>query len=149
MQWRLVCCCGFYTKEYLPPKQFRSPVIYQIQCPSCTASYVGCTVRHLSARIGEHHNIKAPVGSHFTQCVYEKPDWEDVKILHATPRSVDYLLALEALYIEELKTSLNTRDEYRSRTLTLGFLNTSHSSLSSSIIKVHLCLAWFLSFCCS
>jgi len=103
------------------PKQFRSRVVYQIQCPGCTASYVGCTVRHLSARIGEHRNIKAPVGSHFTQCVYEKPDWEDVKILHATPRSVDYLLALEALYIEELKPSLNTRDEYRSRTLTLRF----------------------------
>ena len=103
------------------PLQYRSRVVYQIECPGCQSSYVGCTIRHLSARIGEHRNARTPVGSHFKNCISDSIDWEDVKILHATPRSVDYLLALEALYIEEVHPELNTKEEYRSRNLTLRF----------------------------
>ena len=103
------------------PLQYRSRVVYQIECPGCQSSYVGCTIRHLSARIGEHRNARTPVGSHFKNCISDSIDWEDVKILHATPRSVDFLLALEALYIEEVHPELNTKEEYRSRNLTLRF----------------------------
>ena len=73
-------------------------------------------------RIGEHRNARTPVGSHFKNCISDDSiDWEDVKILHATPRSVDFLLALEALYIEEVHPRLNTKEEYWSRNLTLRF----------------------------
>ena len=36
-------------------------------------------------------------------------------------RILDKLLTLEALFIEEIKPELNTKDEYRSRTLKLKF----------------------------
>ena len=103
------------------PQQLRSRVVYKIECPGCQASYVGCTIRHLHARIAEHRNPNKPVGGHFANCMSGKPEWDDVNILSSTPRSVDYLLTLEALYIHELNPTLNTRDEYRSRTLTLRF----------------------------
>ena len=73
------------------------------------------------ARMGEHRNARTPVGSHFRNCISDSIDWEDVKILHATPRSVDYLLALEALYIEELHQRLKTKEEYGIRNFTLRF----------------------------
>ena len=34
----------------------------------------------------------------------------------------DRLLTLEALYIEEIRPTLNTKDEYKSRTLKLKFI---------------------------
>ena len=103
------------------PQQLRSRIVYHIECPGCQASYVGCTIQHLRARIAEHRNSNTPVGGHFAVCLNGKPEWDDVKILCSTPRSTDYLLALEALFINELNPILNTRDEYRSRTLTLRF----------------------------
>jgi hypothetical protein len=102
-------------------KKLRSRLVYRIECPGCQASYVGCTIRHLCARFSEHGNVNAPVGRHFMQCISCKPHWDDIQVLQTTPRTVDYLLALEALYINEQKPTLNTRDEYRSRGLTLRF----------------------------
>ena len=46
---------------------------------------------------------------------------EEVEILATTSREEWYRLTLEALFIEELKPSLNTKDEYRSRALTIKF----------------------------
>ena len=49
---------------------------------------------------------------------------DDVRILHRTTRGRDFLETLEALYIREIEPTLNTKDEYRSRELTIlfGFL---------------------------
>ena len=44
---------------------------------------------------------------------------DDVDILRQTARGESHLLTLEALYIQELKPKINTKDEYRSRTLTI------------------------------
>ena len=99
----------------------RSRVVYHIQCPGCQASYVGSTIRHLQARIAEHRNRGTPVGEHFYNCIGDKPCWDDVKILCTTTRSVAFLLALEALHINEKNPMLNTRDDFRNRTLTLRF----------------------------
>ena len=57
----------------LVPKPLRSHLVYQIECPGCQASYVGYTKLHISARLREHRNVKAPVGKHFANCVGIKP----------------------------------------------------------------------------
>ena len=44
---------------------------------------------------------------------------DDVDILQQTSRGESHLLTFEALHIEELKPEINTKDEYRSRTLTI------------------------------
>ena len=103
------------------PNELRSRVVYHISCPGCQSSYVGCTIRHMYARLSEHGSTNQPVGKHFHQCIGSKPELEDVRILQQTPRTVDYLLALESLYIKDMKPNLNTKDEYRSRRLTLNF----------------------------
>jgi len=40
-------------------------------------------------------------------------------ILKTSAKGENHLLTLEALFIEELKPSINTKDEYRSRALTI------------------------------
>jgi hypothetical protein len=46
---------------------------------------------------------------------------ENTSILASTARGVAHLLTLEALCIEELKPAINTKEEFRSRTLTIKF----------------------------
>ena len=52
---------------------------------------------------------------------YSTATLNDVKILASTLRSSNFLLALEALYIRGTKPELNTKDEYRSREVTIRF----------------------------
>ena len=101
-----------------PPveKMIRSGTVYQIQCPCCQACYVGQTSRHLQARFREHINNTGPVKKHIEKCRTSlSPD--DVTVLTSTSRGEDYLLTLEALWIKELEPTINTKDEYRGRTL--------------------------------
>ena len=103
-----------------PPveKFIRSGVVYKITCPRCAACYVGQTSRHLQTRFREHSRYSGPVKAHLQQCnttISEK----HVDILASTSRGEWHLLTLEALFIQELAPSLNTKEEYRSRTLTI------------------------------
>lgn len=43
----------------------------------------------------------------------------DIKILGSHFKSETHLLTLEALFINEIKPILNTKDEYKRRTITL------------------------------
>ena len=43
----------------------------------------------------------------------------DMVFLHRSTRNMAFLEALETLYIREIRTHLNTRDERRSRELTI------------------------------
>ena len=96
------------------PLEISSRVIYQIQCPSCGACYVGQTCRHARTRLGEHRTKKKePVRSHFEPCAGRKAALSDMKILHRTTRSVEFLETLEALYIREISPTLNTKDIVR------------------------------------
>ena len=97
-------------------KDLRSRVVYQIDCTGCGSCYVGQTIRHLRTRLTEHLRETAPVGSHLKQCA-GTDNWK-YKVLDGS-RSLTKLLTLEALYIEREKPGLNTRDEYRSRPLTI------------------------------
>ena len=46
---------------------------------------------------------------------------EDVKVLGTTTRGAEFLMTLEALHMNDIGPQINTKDEYRSRTLTLKF----------------------------
>ena len=98
----------------------RSKVVYKIKCPCCNACYVGQTSRHLLCRVREHKRRSSPVGSHFVACNTELT-MENVKIIASTLKSITYLMTLEALFINDIKPSLNTKDEYRSRALVIKF----------------------------
>ena len=51
----------------------------------------------------------------------ELSDERDLDILCSTLRGEVHLLTLEALWIREIKPSINVKDEYRSRELTIKF----------------------------
>ena len=108
-----------------PPveKMLKSGVVYNITCPRCTACYVGQTSRHMQTRFHEHIKRQGPVKEHLKNCD-TTIDTNDVKILHQTSRGEAFLLTLEALCIRELKPQINTKDEYRSRELSLKLLST-------------------------
>ena len=105
-----------------PPieKMLRSGVVYKITCPRCNACYVGQTSRHLQTRFKEHKRNSGPVNNHITSCAANVTE-EDVEILATTSRGEYHLMTLEALWIREVAPGMNTKDEYRSRTLTIGF----------------------------
>ena len=102
-----------------PPVEMflKSGVVYKISCPRCLACYVGQTSRHLQFRFREHKR-GGPVGNHVKQCCVELTK-DDITILNATTKSVVRLMTMEALLINEIKPSLNTKDEYRSRSLVI------------------------------
>ena len=97
------------------PKVLKSRIVYNITCSRCKSCYVGQTVRHLQTRIKEHSRQGSILGSHFKECGCMLT-MNDVTILSGA-KSAHQLLVLEALFINELKPLLNTKDEYRSHTL--------------------------------
>ena len=75
----------------------------------------------MQRRFREHVGSGGTMRLHFDECktiLNSTPDNDIVEILHRS-KSLQKLLALDALYIKELKPDLNTKDEFRSRTLTL------------------------------
>ncbi len=99
-------------------KSIKSGVVYQIICSRCQACYVGQTVRHLITRVKEHKRSSTPVGMHFEKC-NALLTIDDVKILARSNKSEYHLMALEALHIQAIKPSINTKDEYKSRSLVI------------------------------
>ena len=110
-------------KCVLPPlkpsveKCFKSGIVYQIKCPRCSACYVGQTSRHLQSRVREHKR-NSPVAGHMREC-NSVLTMDDVTILCTSTKSICNLMTLEALYIENIKPCLNTKDEYRNRSLVI------------------------------
>ena len=101
-------------------KELRSGTVYKIQCPSCQACYVGQTSRHILTRYKEHTRPSAHVRQHFDACSVDM-SFEYMEVVKSSARGEGHLLTMEALFIEELKPTMNTKDEYRSRTLTIRF----------------------------
>ena len=99
--------------------QLKSRVIYKLSCSGCTSTYVGQNVRHLTTRIEEHKKADSPVGLHLQQCQHEGNSadlsWEIIDRSNNQTK----LLTLEAKQIRKGKPGLNTRDEFRSRALTV------------------------------
>ena len=103
-----------------PPVEMslRSGVVYKMDCPRCLACYVGCTTRHWLTRFKENVQPSKPMGKHLRNC-HASIELKDTQILASCTRSWDYLLALEALFINEHKPTINTKDEYKRRILTI------------------------------
>ena len=97
----------------------KSRVVYKMSCSGCFSTYVGKTVRHLTTRVEEHKKADSPVGLHLQQCqlVGNSADlnWEIIDRSNNQTK----LLTLEVIHIRKEKPGLNTRDEFRSRELTL------------------------------
>jgi uncharacterized C2H2 Zn-finger protein len=104
-----------------PPveKFLRSGVIYQIKCPRCDARYVGYTIRHLITRFKEHLKRSQPVGKHLMRCGALLQIDQDVDILDSSAKGEAYLQIREALWIKETGPTINVKDEFKSRTLTI------------------------------
>ena len=97
--------------------EMKSKVVYRLECCGCKSIYVGQTVRQLTTRIEEHRKEDTPVGQQKRQCGSESGKSEfKWKIIEQTSSSIK-LLTLEALRKE--RPAINTRDEFRSRELTL------------------------------
>lgn len=99
-------------------KCMKSGLVYQITCSRCQSCYVGQTVRHLLTRVKEHKRAGTPVGNHFRACD-SNLTMDDVKIIATSRKSNYHLMTLEALCIRTIKPSINTKDEYKSRTLVI------------------------------
>ena len=92
----------------------------------CEVTYVGMTTPHLLTRFREHKSRSSgPIKKHFTECTNNQLRLEDMDILTSTVKSDTHLLALEALYIKELKPYLYTQNakeqEFKSRQLRVSF----------------------------
>ena len=96
----------------------KTGLVYRIHCSRYDSCYVGQTTPHLLTRTKEHSKSGTPVGNHFIACGVELT-MNDIEII-ATPKRSNYqLLTLEALFIDEIKPIINSKDEYRSRKLTI------------------------------
>ena len=96
----------------------RSGTVYQITCPRCKSCYVGQTSRHILTRFKEHVNRPQAVRNHFRACGADI-SMNNVEMLKSSARGEEHLLTLEALFIEERRPSINTKDEFKSRALTI------------------------------
>ena len=70
-------------------------------------------------RFKEDTGNMGPVKSHLKNCGVTLN--ENIISVIGKNSNLSKLLTLEALFIKEINPSLNTKDEYRSRTLTLKF----------------------------
>ena len=112
-------------KTLLPPlksqveRKVRSHVVYKIVCPRCHACYVGYTTQHITDRFSQHCKPSQPVGKHLREChAMDMITADDVQIL-TRANNESLLMTLEALWQRELCPTINTKDEFRSRELTI------------------------------
>ena len=102
-------------------RSLKSGVVYTLKCPRCNVCYVGATTRHLQTRVKEHRSRKKQtVYKHLVSCDTVKDDLE-VDILCQTWQGEVHLFTLEALWIRQLKPTINVKDEFRSRELVIKF----------------------------
>ena len=74
----------------------------------------------MQRRFTEHLQRAGPIKKHKGVCDGSFTE-DDVTILGSNCKGEKYLLTLEALFQNDIKPSLNTKDEYKSRTLTIKF----------------------------
>ena len=114
---KLESCLPSLKSEF--SNDLKSRVVYKLSCSGCNSTYVGQTVRHLTTRIEEQKKADSPVGLHLQQCQLEGNSadlsWEIIDRSNNETK----LLTIEAIHIRKEKPGLNTRDEFRSKELTL------------------------------
>ena len=101
-------------------KKIRSDVVYKINCPRCQAFYIGFTNQYLTSRFSSHRKPSQAVGKHLRNCgALNEVSVEDIEILSQSHRGTEYLMTLEALWQDELRPTINTKEEWKSRELTI------------------------------
>ena len=100
---------------------FQSPIAYKLLCPLCQACYVGQTNRHLLVQYKDYCQPSKPFCKHIGLCAVSPSfdDKNDVSILQPITRILAFLETLEALWQREIYPSINTKDEYRIREVTI------------------------------
>ena len=96
------------------PEELKSRVIYKLDCSGCHTCYVGMTSRHLKTRLAEHQRDDATVKQLLSACSAE----DFSKSVPASCFKLTTLAISEALFIEKLKPSINSKEEQTSRPLT-------------------------------
>ena len=99
--------------------ELKSKVVYRLECCGCKSIYVVQTTQYLTTRIEEHRKEDNPVGQHIRQCGSESGKSEFNRKIVDQASSNFKLLTLKALHIRKERPAINTRDEFRSRELTL------------------------------
>ena len=98
-------------------KDLKSHVVYELTCNGFKSIYIGRTCQHDNTRVAEHAKADSPMGVHAIECNGDKTAFQ-WKILDQSIKQ-SKLMTLEALYKKTLKPVINTRDENRTRELTL------------------------------
>ncbi|XP_025269898.1 uncharacterized protein LOC112639584 [Camponotus floridanus] len=97
------------------PSNYKTNVVYKINCSDCDASYIGQTSKMLKTRIFEHrsqinrnHVTPSTVTSHRLQC--DHFCWDDVQVLDETSSYYKRLI-YEMLFIKRQKNGLNLQTD--------------------------------------
>ena len=98
----------------------KSNIVYKITCPRCQACYVGATTRHLRCRFSEHRSrTGCSVKRHIIQCGVKLGD-DDIVILGGNNQE-DQLFTLEAIFQHDIRPTINGKEEFRTKTLSIIF----------------------------
>jgi len=98
----------------------KSGVVYKITCPRCLSCYVGWTSDHMCTRFTHHRKPSQAVGQHLRECgTLQEVNVEDIEYLASTKRGDEYGMTLEAIWQQKLLPTINTKEEYKFRTLNI------------------------------
>ena len=110
------CIGSFFKIKDKIPEDLRSSIVYQYKCDSCSASYVGKSIRHKIARVREHLGLSPRTGGYLVRPPYsailEHRETtghqilkENFSVLVSSSNETE-LLIMEALCQKQLKPSL-------------------------------------------
>ena len=105
----------FRIKDKIP-EDLRSSIVYQYKCDSCSASYVGKSIRHKIARVREHRGLSPRTGNPLAKPPYSailehreatnhQIQKENFSVLASSSNNTD-LVIMEALFQKKYKPSL-------------------------------------------
>jgi len=107
------------TGKDILPSEFRTNVVYKIDCKNCAASYIGQTKRYLNTRLKEHfNNIKLHHSSHSVVSKHRSEfqhefDWKKFNILHTEKHTRKREIA-EMFFIKKLNNNINSQKDTES-----------------------------------
>ena len=89
----------------------KSQVVFEISCNWCESIYVGQASRDVTTNISKHQQNDSQLRQHLVECSGSANESER-KILY-TCRTVQKLMAIEAIYMGKFGQGLITHDEYK------------------------------------
>ena len=104
------------------PNDFKSFLVYNFTCATCSSSYIGETCHHFKTRIEEHikNDNKSHIFKHLhsTRTCFDSFNFLCFKIILKANSKFD-LIIKEALHINGRKPNLNAQQNHLSLTLSL------------------------------